>query len=225
MKASSLTMKLASASPKGTSSGPLVFPSMRVHSPIVTPTKGAGPNTSALSSSTPLLTSPSKRSTVLFPQTPRHKRINASTMPLTPQTPSTSISADTGDAERPPETPSKQTGANAKTAPATPSTSRRQALYERVRQRSLTASPTKNLSVDASNLKLSRDQLLKLSQDEMRRRCLLGRLGGIAESIWMFVLFTSLSHILLMFSIGFSRRLRPVARFRDANVEHCFPPK
>jgi hypothetical protein len=120
-------------------------------------------------------------------------------MPLTPRTPSTGVSADTSDAERPPETPSKQTGANAKTAPATPSTSRRQALYERVRQRSLTASPTKNaLSADASNSKLSRDQLLKLSQDEMRRRCLLGRLGGIAESIWMFVLLTSLLNIILM---------------------------
>jgi len=27
--------------------------------------------------------------------------------------------------------------------------------------------------------------MLKMSQDEMRRRCLLGRLGGVAESIWM----------------------------------------
>ena len=34
---------------------------------------------------------------------------------------------------------------------------------------------------------MSRDQLLKLSQEETRRRCLLGRLGGVAESIWMWV--------------------------------------
>jgi len=32
---------------------------------------------------------------------------------------------------------------------------------------------------------MSRDQLLKLSQEETRRKCLLGRLGGVAESIWM----------------------------------------
>ena len=34
---------------------------------------------------------------------------------------------------------------------------------------------------------MSRDQLLKLGQEETRRRCLLGRLGGVAESIWMYV--------------------------------------
>lgn len=28
-------------------------------------------------------------------------------------------------------------------------------------------------------------QLQKLSQEEMRRRCLLGRLNGVAESVWM----------------------------------------
>ncbi|KAF7776062.1 hypothetical protein Agabi119p4_4455 [Agaricus bisporus var. burnettii] len=185
MKASSLTMKLATASPKGASSGPLIFPPTRVHSPVKTPSKRADSKTSAQSSFTPLLTSLSKKSNVLFPQTPRHRRVDTSTVPLTPQTPSTSIFADTGDAELP-VTPSKQTGANAQTAPATPSTSRRQALYERVRQRSLTASPTKSsLAAAASNSKMSRDQLLKLSQDEMRRRCLLGRLGGIAESVWM----------------------------------------
>lgn len=32
---------------------------------------------------------------------------------------------------------------------------------------------------------MTKDQLLKLSQEEMRRRCLLGRLGGVAESVWM----------------------------------------
>ena len=34
---------------------------------------------------------------------------------------------------------------------------------------------------------MSRDQLLKLSQEEMRHRVLLGRLEGIAESVWMYV--------------------------------------
>ena len=32
---------------------------------------------------------------------------------------------------------------------------------------------------------MSMAQLQKLSQEEMRRRCLLGRLNGVAESVWM----------------------------------------
>jgi len=32
---------------------------------------------------------------------------------------------------------------------------------------------------------MTKDQLLKLSQEELRRRCLLGRLDGVAESVWM----------------------------------------
>jgi len=32
---------------------------------------------------------------------------------------------------------------------------------------------------------MTKDQLVKLSQEEMRRRCLLGRLSGVAESVWM----------------------------------------
>ena len=31
-----------------------------------------------------------------------------------------------------------------------------------------------------------------MSQDEMRRRVLLGRLGGVAESVWMYVLYFSI---------------------------------
>jgi hypothetical protein len=127
--------------------------------------------------------SPIKNSTIVFPQTPRHKRVaDTSTTPITPQTPSNKDS----DAEGRPETPTKQTGANAETAPATPSTSKRQALYERIRQKSLTNSPTK--SSQGSNTlssSLTRDQMLKLSQEETRRRCLLGRLDKVAESVWM----------------------------------------
>ena len=36
-------------------------------------------------------------------------------------------------------------------------------------------------------MSMSKDQLLKFSQEEMRRRCLLGRLSGVAESVWMYV--------------------------------------
>ena len=125
--------------------------------------------------------SPNKKS-VLFPETPRHNRTDRSAL-LTPRTPASSAKQDLFD----PSTPALQKGGNASTAPETPTTSRRQALYERVRQRSLTASPTKALSKEVTGGKLTRDQILKLGQEEMRRRCLLGRLGGVAESVWMSV--------------------------------------
>lgn len=32
---------------------------------------------------------------------------------------------------------------------------------------------------------MTKEQLAKLGQEEMRRRCLLGRLSGVAESVWM----------------------------------------
>ncbi|KXN86377.1 hypothetical protein AN958_10239 [Leucoagaricus sp. SymC.cos] len=185
IKASSLTMKLASASPKAASSKSLLFPpTSSVHSPVKSPAKKLT-REFAVPTISPV-TSPSKKSSILFPQTPRHKRIEVSTTPITPQTPSNKISADLSDAEGPPETPTKQTGANAETAPSTPSTSKRQALYERIRQKSLTTSPTKvprGSGAPASSL--TRDQMLKLSQDETRRRCLLGRLDKVAESVWM----------------------------------------
>ncbi|KAJ7909534.1 hypothetical protein B0H13DRAFT_2233058 [Mycena leptocephala] len=82
-------------------------------------------------------------------------------------------------------TPVRQRGAAAEAVPKTPSSSRREALYERLRQRSLSASPTKAASSEVKGGKLTRDQLLKMGQDKLRRRCLLGRLGGVAESVWM----------------------------------------
>jgi len=51
---------------------------------------------------------------------------------------------------------------------------------------------------------MSRDQLIKLSQEEMRHRVLLGRLEGIAESVWM--LFSGPSTA----SVGLSTRKRRV---------------
>ncbi|KAL6299099.1 hypothetical protein BKA93DRAFT_808318 [Sparassis latifolia] len=96
-----------------------------------------------------------------------------------PDTPTSSASSSSV-----PTTPVHQRGINAQTAPETPTSSRRQALYERVRQRSLTATPTKGGTPGTAG-KMTKEQLMKLSQDEMRRRCLLGRLGGVAESVWM----------------------------------------
>jgi hypothetical protein len=126
------------------------------------------------------------KSSLAFPQTPsRHNRPDPASSLLTPKTPSTSNSISSE-----PSTPAKQKGANATTAPQTPSTSRRQALYDRVRQRSLTSTPSK--ATASSNVlggKLTKDQMMKMGQEEMRRRCLLGRLGGVAESVWMWVFY------------------------------------
>ncbi|KAF5363437.1 hypothetical protein D9756_000525 [Leucocoprinus leucothites] len=187
IKASSLTMKLASASPKGTSSKTMLYPpASPVHSPKKSPTKKGASQFTVPFPSLMSTASPNKKSSLLFPQTPRHKRIETFAAPVTPQTPSNKASTDLRDVETPPETPIKQTGSLAETAPATPSTSKRQALYERIRQKSLTASPTKSIQGPRTpNSSLTRDQMLKLSQEETRRRCLLGRLDRVAESVWM----------------------------------------
>ncbi|PCH41295.1 hypothetical protein WOLCODRAFT_143496 [Wolfiporia cocos MD-104 SS10] len=127
------------------------------------------------SSRTSLLTPSSSRSSLLTPSSSR----TAPRVPDTPDTPGTPSSFV-------PSTPTHQRGANATTAPQTPTSSRRQALYERVRQRSLSASPTKGLVGDAAaGGAMTKEQLMKLSQEEMRRRCLLGRLDRVAESVWM----------------------------------------
>ncbi|KAG6890883.1 hypothetical protein C0995_000840 [Termitomyces sp. Mi166 len=199
-KISALTRTLASASPKGAISS-LSLPSAPgspSRSPTKSPTKRAlrdfavpFPITSALDSPTkknsvlfPVsapLKSPTKATSVLFPQTPS-RRAGAGADLFSPRTPATSI---TSEFDFDPETPTHQKGKNAATVPQTPTSSRRQALYERVRQKSLTASPTKTPSSEVRGGKLTRDQMLKMGQEEMRRRCLLGRLGGVAESVWM----------------------------------------
>ncbi|KDR83571.1 hypothetical protein GALMADRAFT_219392 [Galerina marginata CBS 339.88] len=187
-KVSTLTRTLASCSPSTASTVKLPGPpSSPSRSPTKKPTRDfVVPFPTTLASK-----SPSKRSTFLFPQTPsRQDRIIApgsgsSSEP--PQTPSTTSSPSKDYSV--PSTPVHQRGD--KDSPfQTPSASRRQALYERVRQRSISASPTKTPRQEAlmgniSPSKMTRDQMLKLQQDELRRRCLLGRLGSVAESIWM----------------------------------------
>ena len=198
---STLTRLLASSSPKSPSSASILAtptsPRPFAKSPSKSPTKPREfavpfPITPSSRASSPTK-SPTKNS-ILFPQTPssrgRHHDIfstptsvrTPSTTCDTPSTPSTASSSI-------PSTPVHQRGADAITAPQTPSSSRRAALYERIRQRSLTtATPTKanpfnkNLT---SKPGMSKDALLRLTQEEMRRRCLLGRLSGVAESVWM----------------------------------------
>lgn len=188
-------MKLASASPKGAPSKNMLFPTTSsINSLPTSQVKKMARDVAIPFPTSSTTTSPTKKSSNLFPQTPRHKRVGTSATPFTPQTLSNKVSADLNDVERPPETPIKQTGANAETAPATPSTSKRQALYERIRQKSLTTSPTKtSRGSDGPGSNLTRDQMLKLSQEETRRRCLLGRLDKVADSVWMFVSHTILS--------------------------------
>ena len=203
-KPSKLTQLLASASPKSPSSIKILSTPPSPTSPVKalrataskSPTKGSftlpsidaprgrscSPNKVSAFKARPIATS-----SVQFPKTPsRRALIDDLSGLLTPRTPSVSPSrTNLGDSL--PSTPVHQRGSNADTLPQTPTSSRRQALYERIRQKSLTSTPaqTPSKSKDIRGGKLSRDQLLKLSQEEMRHRVLLGRLEGIAESVWM----------------------------------------
>ncbi|KAL1740137.1 hypothetical protein HDZ31DRAFT_68232 [Schizophyllum fasciatum] len=126
--------------------------------------------------------SPTKGSTM--PQTPRHRQPIGEDAIVTPaRTPRSSVSSF--DASEP-STPTRQRGVDASTVPQTPTTARRQALYDRIRQKSVTGTPTKTPMKEVAGSRMSRDQMLKMGQDEMRRRCLLGRLSGVAQSVWMF---------------------------------------
>ena len=117
--------------------------------------------------------------------------------PVTPQTPSTSPNKSGLDLHTPrisqtPQTPSRQTGSGATTVPQTPTTSRRAALYERIRQKSLTSTPS---SAERSNdlEYVTKDKLRILNQEELKRRCILGRLDEVAATVWAYVLFSLLS--------------------------------
>lgn len=205
-KPSKLTQLLASSSPKSPSSVKILSTPPSPTSPTKasrvaslsskTPVKASSirsdfdshlrytPSSSNKSSTSKTLVA---TSSVQFPKTPsRRALLDNLTGLLTPKTPSTSPSK-TESSDSLPSTPVHQRGSNATTFPQTPSSSRRLALYERIRQKSLTSSPVKtpSKSKDITGGKLSRDQLLKLSQEEMRRRVLLGRLEGVAESVWM----------------------------------------
>ncbi|KAI0787083.1 hypothetical protein BC629DRAFT_1714829 [Irpex lacteus] len=195
---STLTRLLASSSPKSPSSASILAtptsPSPFSKSPSKSPSKRPQREFAIPFPITP----PAKRA--VHPRTPstRGRLYDAFSTPTssrTPSTPSTSFS-DTPSSSTPsssiPSTPVHQRGPSAATAPETPSSSRRAAIYERIRQRSLTtATPTKpnpfnkSLTSTPSTPRMSKDALLKLSQEEMRRRCLLGRLSGVAESVWM----------------------------------------
>jgi len=184
IKASSLTRTMASSSPKAADILKNMVPSSPT-SPLKSPVKRSAAAREFFVPfpvvNTDLKTSPTK-GPLTFPQTPssRQRRPNPLAGLLTPKTPAKHQVEDSL-----PTTPVSQRGPGAETAPPTPSTSRRQALYERVRLRSLTTSPTKTKDAEILGSKLTKAQIQKLGQEEIRRRCLLGRLGGVAESVWM----------------------------------------
>ncbi|KAI9000877.1 hypothetical protein BD414DRAFT_451623 [Trametes punicea] len=197
-KPSNLTRLLASSSPKSPSAASILAAPECPGSPtrstskaqlLKSPTKKvrgefAVPFPGTPSRSRTLGTPSTNR--ILFPQTPssRHSREDADLRtPTSARTPSLAGSeTPTATDDSVPSTPVHQRGPDAATVPQTPTSSRRQALYERVRARSLQNTPTK---ANPTGAPMSKDLLLKLGQEEMRRRCLLGRLGGVAESVWM----------------------------------------
>jgi hypothetical protein len=199
-KPSKLTQLLASASPKAPSSIRILSTPPSPTSPVKALRASSSKSPAKVSYTLPRIDAPREHtpspnkalkarhiatSSVQFPKTPsRRALLDDLTGLLTPRTPSVS---QTDASDSLPCTPVHQRGSTADTAPQTPTSSRRQALYERIRQKSLTNTPTKtpSKSRDIPGGKLSRDQLLKLSQEEMRRRVLLGRLEGVAESVWM----------------------------------------
>ncbi|KIY73752.1 hypothetical protein CYLTODRAFT_365301 [Cylindrobasidium torrendii FP15055 ss-10] len=152
-----------------------ITPSSRQHSPI---------KPSLLAHSSPI------KNTVPFPQTPSRKDRIPPTNPNTPTrrvppTPARTPTTSGASLSDTPGTPVHQRGRDATTVPQTPTSSRRQALYDRVRQRSLQTSPTRTPKQDADGTALTRDQILKMGQENMRRRVLLGRLPTVAESLSM----------------------------------------
>ncbi|EIN10577.1 hypothetical protein PUNSTDRAFT_39734, partial [Punctularia strigosozonata HHB-11173 SS5] len=197
-KPSALTQLLASASPKAASPRGSKVPTLSTPSSPSRSPKKAG-----------TLKTPAKPFAVPFPLTPstsgkstpshRHNRFDAARTLLTPRTPSLSPSRSS-ELSTPsssssvlstpvafPSTPRHQTGGEL----ATPSTARRQALYDRVRQKSLTSTPSKTPSSRSraaaalDGTSTPREGMQRLAQEELRRRVLLGRLAGVAESVWM----------------------------------------
>ncbi|KAK7016520.1 CDT1-C domain-containing protein [Favolaschia claudopus] len=84
-------------------------------------------------------------------------------------------------------TPDRQRVSGASRSGGTPSTPRREALYSRLRQRSVSVSPTKTV-IDGrgcQGVQVSSDQPAKARRAKLRRRVLLSRLERVAEVVWM----------------------------------------
>lgn len=118
-----------------------------------------------------------KKPVDLIPKTPTHRRGN-NNEPTSASSANSKSASETSAAE-----------------PETPSSARRRALYERIRTKSESESPDKKLvAVTASVRKKSGTDAARfrsasvtklITPEELRRRCTLGRLGGVAEAVWM----------------------------------------
>ncbi|KAG8749483.1 hypothetical protein FRC14_001334 [Serendipita sp. 396] len=89
-----------------------------------------------------------------------------------------------------PTTPTNAIASSVPNTVETPASARRAALYERIRARSESeGESSKKTAVTASVRsaeKLSARKVVKMvGPEELRRRCILGRLGTIAEAVWM----------------------------------------
>ncbi|KAF7301396.1 CDT1-C domain-containing protein [Mycena indigotica] len=163
-KSSSLTRTLASLSPK--SAAPTFKLPATPTSPSRSPVKSKLAAQSVPIPFPRIAGSPTKNS-LAFPQTPSSRTARSTDDEFfAPRTPKTSLVSPSKTVTVP-STPVHQRGANATTVPATPTSSRRQALYERLRQRSISASPTKGAATAYASVV-----------------CLVV-LGGVAEGIWM----------------------------------------
>lgn len=163
------------------------------------------PSTPTSARARSLLDTPSSRPSLL--RSPLKKPFPSSSIPF-PATPSSSASSSSTPVHSRPTSPIKgpQFGDDPFTRPVTPDTprqnnaampqtpstsSRRQALLERIRLKSLSATPKKaegsvqivQKGVDGVEVERT------IGPEEVRRRLLLGRLPGVAEAIWMCVDF------------------------------------
>ncbi|KAF7331906.1 CDT1-C domain-containing protein [Mycena kentingensis (nom. inval.)] len=212
-KVTSLTKTLASLSPK--SSLPVFKLPPTPASPSRSPQKTKVVSQSSTPIPFPLLGRSPTKNSIAFPQTPS-SRAKHSLAESTPRTPRTSTTA-TSESTSVPSTPVHQRGVGATIVPATPTSSRREALYERLRQRSLSTSPTKTAAEAVGGGTMTRDQMLKLGQEGLRKRCLLGRLGGVADSIWM--LFSTPSSGAIGTATPRKRRALPMSEVTAAVIK------
>lgn len=183
-KHSALTRTLASQSPKSGAAAQKfpIIPSSPSRSPNKKASKDVALPFPMLPSRS---TSPTKVGRLLFPQTPSRRLAFGSSADLfNPQTPSSSVASPSTSASVP-STPSRHEEDEEGSIPQTPTTSRRQALYERIRARSLSKSPTKTPRLDRYEGSMTPSSMMRLTQEALRRRCILARLPEVAESVWM----------------------------------------
>lgn len=118
----------------------------------------------------------SKASDVPFP-TPSSSLSRG--LPLRPESPVKALLGEPFTRPITPETPRHNT-----TIPQTPTTSRRAALMERVRLKSLNTPSKGSVQITSRNAE-GEEVSRTIGPEDVKRRLLLGRLSGVAEAVWM----------------------------------------